>query len=243
MVSNENLIVALHKQMLLHSHKDSRHKGIYKIAPNRVEAKDPSGNIVGIIFDPTPPHLVGKEIQELITWYQFAKENQTKHILILLTNFIFERLAIHPFQDVNGRTSRLITNLLLLQEGYLFSKIVSHKKIIEQRKTDYYLALNQVQQTWKTNHENIKPWIRFFLGIMKQQAQEALTLLQSDQTDNLLTHNQRQIWQWALARGEFTRKEAIEAFQMPPRTIEYSIAKLLELGKIKRYGTGRGTAE
>jgi Fic family protein len=110
---NESSILKLHHDMLIHSEKDIHHKGNYKFGSNRVEAKDGVGKIVGVIFDPTPPFLVKKEMIELIDWYNWAIISKEKHPLIIIANFIFEYLAIHPFQDGNGRTSRLITNLML----------------------------------------------------------------------------------------------------------------------------------
>src|SRR3990167_1905687 len=86
-------ILKLHQDMLTYSEKDIRHKGLYKFGSNRVEAKDPEGNIVAVIFDPTPPHLVKKEMQELIDWYTWAVKGKAKHPLILMANFIFEYLA------------------------------------------------------------------------------------------------------------------------------------------------------
>jgi len=100
----ESMILQLHRDMLKYSDKDERHRGQYKFGPNRVEAKDQSGKVVGILFDPTPPHLTPKEMQELIEWYTQAKTKNLKHPLLLIANFVFEYLAIHPFQDGNGRT-------------------------------------------------------------------------------------------------------------------------------------------
>ena len=154
---SEALILQLHRDMLSHSDKDQRQRGEYKFGPNRVEAKDQSGNVVGVIFDPTPPHLTPKEMQELVAWQQWADSEDFKHPLLRIGNFIFEYLAIHPFQDGNGRTSRLLTNLLLLQQGYMFTALVSHEKLIEDRKADYYLALNKAQSSWKSKKENVFP--------------------------------------------------------------------------------------
>ncbi|WP_231289968.1 Fic family protein [Rickettsia australis] len=114
------MILKLHNYMLVHSEKDARHKGNYKFGSNHVEAKDHNGNVVGTIFDSIPPYLVKNEIQELIDWYNWTVDIKTKHPLIIIANFIFEYLAIHSFQDRNGRTSRLLTNLLLLKHSYLF---------------------------------------------------------------------------------------------------------------------------
>lgn len=243
MAVTEALILQLHRDMLKHSEKDERQRGAYKFGPNRVEAKDQSGNVIGVIFDPTPPHLVPKEMQELIEWLSWADEENFKHPLIRIGNFIFEYLAIHPFQDGNGRTSRLLTNLLLLQNGYNFACLVSHEKLIEERKADYYLALNKAQATWKSNDEDIAPWLIYFLEIFKTQATNALALLECDQIEHLLSEKQLTLWQWVQARreSEFSRKDAVDALEFPARTVEAIIKKLLELKRIERIGAGRST--
>jgi Fic family protein len=239
----ESMILQLHAQMLRHSEKDERHRGGYKFGSNRVEAKDPSGKILGIIFDPTPPHLVAKEMQELVAWYQWAGEAKIKHPLILIANFIFEYLAIHPFQDGNGRTSRLLTNLMLLQQGYQFTSLVSHEKLIEQQKADYYLALNQTQKNWKSEREDITPWLLFFLKIVHRQAELALEILLRDDREALLSENQQNILDWVRTReaAAFSRGDIIAAFDLPARTIEASVKRLLEHRFIERLGAGRST--
>lgn len=239
----EALILQLHRDMLKYSDKDERQRGAYKFGPNRVEAKDQSGDVIGIIFDPTPPHLTPKEMQELTQWHKWADENKFKHPLIRIGNFAFEYLAIHPFQDGNGRTSRLLTNLLLLQQGYMFTALVSHEKLIEERKADYYLALRQAQSSWKKKTEDIYSWLIFFLEIVRSQATGALTLVQEDRVENLLSEKQLALWQWVQTRNapEFSRKNAIEALGFPPRTVEAIIKKLVDLKRLERIGEGRGT--
>ena len=237
----ESLILQLHRDMLRHSEKDERHAGNYKFGPNRVEAKDATGQVVGIIFDPTPPHLVPKEMQELVEWYAWASEEKFRHPLILAANFLFEYLAIHPFQDGNGRTSRLLANLILLREGYEFTEVVSHEKCIEGRKADYYLALNRTQRSWKTASEDLSEWLVFFLEIVREQARGAIRILADDGSENLLSEKQWELWNWAHATGDFSRKTAVEALRMPPRTVESAIKKLLDLKKIERFGEGRAT--
>ena len=167
--------IKLSESNILHFHKKIiENGGNYKTSQNRVEAKNEKGEIVGIIFEPTLPYLVSKEMQELIEWYFWAMDK--KHPLILIANFIFEFLAIHPFLDGNGRMSRLLTNLLLLQNGYLFTKVSSHESIIEKRKGDYYLSLRKTQNSWKKENENIYPWLKFFLEVLKKQGEETLLL-------------------------------------------------------------------
>ena len=239
----EGLILQLHRDMLKHSDKDERQRGAYKFGPNRVEAKDRSGNVIGIIFDPTSPHLAPKEVQELVAWLQWADEESFKHPLVRIGNFIFEYLAIHPFQDGNGRTSRLLTNLLLLRQGYSFARLVSHERLIEERKADYYLALGRTQSSWKSEQEDIHPWLVYFLDIVRAQATNALALIEEDRIEHLLSEKQLALWQWAQARSEpeFSRKDAAQALGFPLRTVEAIIKKLVELKRLVRIGEGRGT--
>lgn len=239
---SESSILKLHYDMLVHSVKDSRHKGNYKFGSNRVEAKDSKGNIVGIVFDPTPPYLVKKEMQELIEWYDFSINAKAKHPLILIANFIFEYLAIHPFQDGNGRTSRLLSNLMLLQQGYLFTQIVSHEKIIEANKAEYYLALNKTQQSWKTQDEDITPWLEFFLSVIQNQSSQALKIIQGDTIEYLLSEKQLLLWNWAKERNlEFARKDVVFELGLPARTVESIIKKLVQLKRLNKLGEGKAT--
>jgi Fic family protein len=239
----ESSILKIHYDMLAYSEKDSRQRGHYKIGSNRVEARDENGNIIGIIFDPTPAYLVKKEMHELIDWYHWAVKNNIKHPLILIANFIFEFLAIHPFQDGNGRTSRLLSNLMLLQNDYHFTTLVSHEKIIETHKVDYYLALNKSQSSWKTEKEDIAPWVIFFLSVVKSQAVQAMEILENGNIENLLSQKQLELWQWILQNPstEFSRKDAVQALGFPERTIESIIKKLLGLKRIMRLGEGKAT--
>jgi Fic family protein len=229
--------------MLAYSEKDEGHKGKYKFGPNRVEAKDRSGNVVGVIFDPTPPYLTPMEMRDLVDWYRWARTENFRHPLILIANFIFEYLAIHPFQDGNGRTSRLITNLMLLQQDYHFATLVSHERLIESTKAEYYLALNRTQKAWKTENEDMSPWLLYIFDVFLRQAQEARRILEADQFEYLLSEKQRALWNWAraLPRASFGRKDAVEALGFPPRTVEQIIKKLLDLKKLERLGQGRGT--
>jgi len=238
----ESSLLQIHQDMLIHCDKDQSHRGQYKVGSNRVEMKDHAGKIIGVVFDPTPPYLVKKEIQELVDWYNWAIETKAKHPLIILANFIFEYLAIHPFQDGNGRTSRLLTNLMLLQNGYSFTSLVSHERIIENRKAEYYLALNQTQKTWKTAEEDITPWLLFFLGVMQTQSQQAMALLEGDTIDHLLSEKQMALWQWAQhLKRPFSRSDAVTALDFPARTVESIIKKLVDLKRLERIGEGRAT--
>lgn len=240
---SEAMILQMHRDMLQHSEKDKRQRGRYKFGPNRVEAKDQTGEVVGVIFDPTPPHLTEIEMRDLIAWYRWAEEEDFKHPLVRAANFIFEFLAIHPFQDGNGRTSRLLTNLMLMQHGYEFAKLASHERLVEAKKADYYLALNQAQSTWKSEQEDLTPWLMFILSVFRDQASAAIELLEGDQIDHLLSAKQLQVWEWVQQHdgATFSRKDVIEVLDMPARTVEASIRRLVEMNRLERLGQGRAT--
>jgi Fic family protein len=239
---SESWILTLHEDVLMFSEKDAGHKGRYKLCSNRVEVKDSFGNLIGIVFDPTPPYLVKKEMQELVDWYIWAVSNKVKHPLILIGNFIFEYLAIHPFQDGNGRTSRILTNLMLLQQGYLFTQIVSHEKIIEDKKFDYYLALNKTQTNWKTDNEDIKDWLQFFLQVINEQSKQALKIIEGDNIEYLLSEKQLALWSWACKLNSvFSRSDAVQALGFPERTVESIIKKLFDLKRLVKLGQGKAT--
>lgn len=238
---SENLIKHVHAAALKYSEKDSRHKGQYKFAPNRVEAIDAKEKVVGIIFDPTPPFLTPKEMQELTEWTQKQFRERTFHPLLIIAHFIYEFLTIHPFQDGNGRTSRILTNLLLLQHGYSFVPYVSHEKLIEDHKVDYYLALKKSTTTWKTERENIAPWMLFILRIFAKQGEMARALTKTDQTENLLSVNQLAVWKAFQDTEMLSRKEIAKKTGINIRTVDQALAKLLSLKKIAKIGEGRAT--
>ena len=238
---SESLIKGFHKEIMKYSEKDKGHKGNYKSGSNRVEAIDNRGKVVGIIFDPTPPHLVVKEMSELVEWTRTEVKKNSEHPLLVIANFIFEFLAIHPFQDGNGRTSRILTNFLLLQAGYDFIPYISHERLVEDNKADYYLALNKTQKTWKTKSENVSLWVKFFLKMVLKQAELALELLNEENVEDFLSEKQLQVWNFALTQDEFRRADVIKATKLNHRTIEETIKKLLRMKKLKKKGEGKAT--
>lgn len=237
---SESLILHFHKELLKYSQKDQKHKGAYKFGSNRVEARDAQDNLIGIIFDPTPPHLVTKEMQELTDWFEKAQKSE-KHPLLLIANFIFEFLAIHPFQDGNGRTSRVLTNLLLLQNGYEYATLVSHERLVEDNKADYYLALQQSQKTWKSSKEDLLPWLNFFLKMILHQSELAVKILEEENEKQFLSEKQKEVFDYAQTVESFSRLEALEATGIAMRTMNQIIDKLLTMKKIERLGQGRAT--
>ena len=238
---SENGIKYFHKELLKYVEKDIRHRGEYKKQENKVHMVDEAGQSIGILFDTTPAYLTSKEMQELVEWAQQANNTQKYHPLLVIANFLVRFLQIHPFQDGNGRLSRILTNLLMLQAGYAYMPYASHEKIIEDNKPDYYLALRQSQKTFKTEHETILPWLEFFLAIVYKQAKIALELLSDENIEKLLSLRQLEVWKYMLDAKEATPKELSENLDIPRPTINQVLNKLISLKKIERLGLGRGT--
>jgi len=169
----EGVILQLHDIMLSFSKKDEIHRGKYKAKDNTVAIMEKE-KIKKILFDPTPPWLVKKEMDDVLEWLKERQEKKDIHPLVMIANFIFEFLAIHPFQDGNGRLSRGLTNLMMLQNGYMYVPYISLEEIIEEKQADYYLSLRKTQKNHKTSDENIEPWLLFFLDCVSFQVKKAL---------------------------------------------------------------------
>lgn len=237
----ESVITSLHNQLLKYSTKDDIHRGGYKKKENTVGVVGPDGKVAKIMFETTPAFLTAKEMQELVEWTDDALEKNHFHQLLIIANFIVEFLKIHPFEDGNGRLSRVLTNLLLLRSGYQFIQYVSHEQIIEHRKDEYYIALRKSQETFKTDHDTISPWLNFFLSVVREQATKALAYLQEEKIEDTLSPKQYEVWKYLSDAGEASPGEIIKVTGIVRGTVKQALDRLVELGKIKRVGLGRGT--
>ncbi len=230
-----------HKELLKYAEKDESHRGGYKKRENKVHMVNEAGESIGILFDTTPAYLTPIEMQQLIEWTQKALEEKRHHALLIIGSFLVEFLNIHPFQDGNGRLSRVLTNLLLLKAGYLYMPYVSHEKLVEDNKPDYYLALRKSQKTIKTKRENIVPWLDFFLMVLKKQAQMAVDLLSNENIERLFSKKQLAVWQYLKKSGEVSPGEISKKTRVVRPTVNQVLDKLLGLKKIERLGLGRST--
>ncbi|MBN2715275.1 MAG: Fic family protein, partial [Deltaproteobacteria bacterium] len=140
---SENIIRQLHGMLLRYSEKDGRHRGKYKTVSNNVEAFDEMGRSIGIIFETASPFDTPRLMETLISWTNDALKKKKDHPLLVIATFVVRFLAIHPFQDGNGRLSRALTTLLLLRAGYLYVPYSSLERIVEDSKNDYYQALRR----------------------------------------------------------------------------------------------------
>jgi Fic family protein len=238
---SEGLIKHFHRELLKYVEKDTFHRGEYNHQENKVHMVDAAGQSIGILFDTTPAYLTPKEMQELVEWTQDALKTRKHHPLLIIGGFLVQFLQIHPFQDGNGRLSRILTNLLMLQAGYAFMPYISHEKLVEDNKPEYYLSLRQSQKTLQTGQENIVPWLTFFLDVTLAQAKTALDLLSDENIEKLLSPRQVGVWRYMQANREVTPKELSDALDIPRPTINQVLSRLLDLGKIERIGLGRGT--
>lgn len=236
----EGTVTSLHKELLKYSVKDDTHRGGYKKKENTVGMLGVDGTIAKIIFKTTPAFLVDKEMQELLEWTGEAFEKTRFHPLLVIANFVVEFLKIHPFEDGNGRLSRILTNLLLLRAGYSFMQYISHEQIIERRKDEYYLALRTSQESFGTNKDTISPWLNFFLSVVQEQAQKALVYI-GEGTEEHLSPKQQEVWEYISRVGTAGPSEVVKETGIVLGTVRQALNSLVALGKVRRVGRGRGT--
>ena len=177
---SENYIKQLHKILLQHTSKDESHRGEYKKISNSIAAFDSDGKEIGIIFETTSPFDTPKEMEALVEWTKKNMNDTFYHPLIVVGVFIVNFLAIHPFQDGNGRLSRAITAMLLLQKGYTYIPYSSVESIIEKNKEGYYRALRRTQNTLKSGKPNYEDWLSFFLTTLLKQKRHLESKIKSD---------------------------------------------------------------
>ena len=170
-------------------------------------------------------------------------EKREIHPLLVIANFIFEFLAIHPFSDGNGRVSRALTNFLLIQAGYSYVPYVSLDEIIEQTKVDYCLALRATQKNHGTNHEDIMPWVNYFLGALTEQTERARKIMNEDQPEKLLSEKQKEVYQLFTDGKEMGVAEVVTRLsgRIERETIKQALSRLVKLKLLERVGQGRGT--
>lgn len=241
---NSGNILNLHNQLLKYSDPGRRYRGRYKLMDNEIALASQSGEIIGTLFKPTSMELVNSEIQELLDWLAAQNREARVHPLILTAVFILEFLAIHPFDDGNGRISRVLSVLMLLQNGYDFAKYTSHEKVIEKTRDGYYLTLRTSQKNWRTEQEDTSDWIIYFLETILAQAKEGLKLLNPKTLDSdfevNLSPKQQLIWAVAIELRDFGRRDVELRTKLPIATINQGLNKLLGLRKIERVGLGSG---
>ena len=238
----ENHLLQLHRDLLRFSDKDERHRGAYKTLPNHVEAFAADGRSLGIVFETATPSDTLRLMRELVDWVRAELSRKTLHPLIVIAVFVVVFLAIHPFQDGNGRLSRILTTLLLLRGGYTYVPYGSLESIIEGRKEAYYLALRQTQVTIRTSEPDWGPWLMFFLDALRQQQVRLSAKLERERIllgrlPELSVH----LLDLCREHGRLTVAMAVELTGANRNTVKDHLSRLTRAGHVSRRGAGRGT--
>lgn len=239
---SESYIKQLHAELLQHSSKDGWHKGDYKKSPNHVEAFGVDGKSLGIVFETASPFETPIRMQDLVEWTNETFKKKSLHPLLVIALFIVEFLAIHPFQDGNGRLSRVLTTYLLIKCGYIYTPYSSLEAVIEYNKDGYYLALRQTQGTIKSEIPNWQPWILFFLKALYHQKQRLEKKLEREQLLMAqLPGLSLQILEIAKSRGRITIRDLAAITHANRNTIKKHLESLVENRHLQKKGVGKGT--
>jgi Fic family protein len=240
--STENHIKQLHRDLLQYSSKDERHRGEYKTHNNHVEAFGPDGESLGIVFATATPFDTPRLMTQLVEWTRENFESGELHKLIVIAVFVVVFLAIHPFQDGNGRLSRILTTLLLMRAGYGYVPYSSLESVIEQSKDAYYLGLRQTQGTLRTEAPDWQPWLTFFLRALQQQKARLEKKIERERLIlGDLPELSVQILELCRERGRVTVAEAAKVTGANRNTIKDHLKALTKAGHIEQHGAGRGT--
>ena len=238
----ENHIRQLHRDLLTYSGKDEYHRGSYKTVSNSVAAFAADGKQIGIVFETATPFETPRLMGELIAWLNEARELGRLHPLLIIGVFVVVFLEIHPFQDGNGRLSRVLTTLLLLQAGYAYVPYSSLESIIEQNKEAYYLALRQTQGTIRTEAPNWQPWLSFLLRALQQQKRRLAAKVEQEKIVlATLPELSVNILDYARDHGRVTMNDMAHKTGASRNTLKEHFRSLVEKKLIIQHGAGKAT--
>ena len=230
----ENSLKNLHNILMKYSKKDEWHKGDYKQHSNAVEAKL-HGGTRQIIFQTTEAGLPTQDAMRfLIDWY--VNDNAT-HPLVKSAIFAYEFVSIHPFQDGNGRLSRLLSTLLLLKHGYKWIQYVSFEH--ESRKTEYYRVLRSCQA--QRPNEDVTDWIRFFFDALGNIQTQLMLKLESKGVETRLSPREKSILTFIVNNAGCKSGDIAKKLGIPSPTVKRILPELIEKNLIEKFGTGPGT--
>ena len=239
---SENHIRQLHRDLLVHSEKDTWHRGNYKTASNSVAAFDEDGSQIGIVFETATPFDTPRLMRELVDWLTSERSDGRLHPLLVIAVFTVVFLEIHPFQDGNGRLSRILTTLLLLQAGYAYVPYSSLESIIEQSKEGCYLALRQTQGTIRSAAPDWQPWLMYFLRALQQQTKRLAKKIEREKIVLAsLPDLSLRILDHARAHGRVSTGDIIKLTGASRNTLKQQFRQLVDKGHLVRQGGGRTT--
>lgn len=236
----ENYIKQLHGMLLQESEKDEKRRGEYKKLSNNVAAYDAEGNLIGTVFETASPFETPQIMRKLVNWTKSALEDRALHPLIVIGIFIVFFLAIHPFQDGNGRLSRILTALLLLKSGYIYTPYCSIESIIEDNKEGYYRALHKTQSTLKKNPD-FEPWLMFFLKTLQKHKIRLENKIGEDIVSLRELHElSAKIMEIIADRERITISEITNITNANQNTLKKHLFELVSKGYLVKHGKTRG---
>ena len=233
---NANYFLQLHRD--LYKFVGNVDGGVFKTGDNIIQEEDDKGN-KKIRFRPVTAWETAESIDALCEAYRDAKGDVDP--LILNAMFILDFLCIHPFNDGNGRMSRLLTLLLLYQSDYIVGKYISIEKIIEESKETYYEVLQDSSLNWHENENDYKPFVNYMLGVIVNAYKEFESRVELVTNPNLSKSDRiREIIKNHI--GTITKSELLEMNpDISDTTVQRALADLLKSGEIKKIGGGRYT--
>ena len=238
----ENHINQFHRDILIHSTKDERHRGNYKTNPNSVSAFDADGNVIGVVFRTATPFDTPRLMSELVEWTKNSLEEDLLHPLLVTAIFTVVFLEIHPFQDGNGRISRILTTLLLLRCGYAYVPYSSLESVIEKTKESYYIALRRTQGTIRSGSPEWQPWILYFLCSLQQQKKNLEKKIERERlVIDKLPELSVQILELAKEHGKITIGQVVTITSANRNTVKKHLQSLVSTNHLAQHGTGKGT--
>lgn len=236
----ENHIRQLHRDLLRHSDQDTRYRGRYRTMPNGVAAFDKDGQRLDVPFETASPFDIPQRMTELATWLTNEQTDGQLHPLLRIGLWVAMFLAIHPFQDGNGRLSRVLTTLLLLQAGYAYVPYSSLDGVIEQQKEAYDRAVRRTQRAVWSDTPDWQPWLHVFLQALAEQTRRLGRKIEQEQVLTALPTMSLRIMDVTQARGRVTMGEIITLTGGKRDTIKSHLRALVEQGRLRRFGRGRG---
>ncbi len=238
----ENHIMQLHRDLLAFSAKDERHRGAYKTLSNNVSAFDADGKEIGVIFETATPFDTPRRMAELVEWTRDVLDEKTLHPLLVAAIFSVVFLEIHPFQDGNGRLSRILTTLLLLRSGYAYVPYSSLESVIENSKEGYYIALRQTQTTIRSEKPDWHPWTVYFLRALQQQKRRLEKKIERERiVMEKLPELSLKIMELAREHGRLTISDVVSLTGANRNTAKKHLASLVDANHLEQHGTGKGT--
>lgn len=232
-----NYILQMHK--ILYSHMNNPMAGKTKNVQNYISATHLNGS-TEILFTPLAPFETPEALDRICDEYNRVIGNLEVEPLIAVPVFIHDFLCIHPFNDGNGRMSRLLTTLLLYRNGFYVGKYISLEAKIAKNKDLYYQALREAQIGWYEGNENVIPFIKYFLGVVLSAYRdfEDRFLIVADKVPAI--EMVRRATQGIV--GKFTKQDILTGCpSLSLSSIEGSLRKLTELGELNRAGSGRAS--